>query len=175
MRLVILGRDGVVNSAAALPICTPDEWFPIPGSLEAIARLNQANCRVTIASNQPGLAAGAFTLDDLNAIHAKLHQQLTRVGGHIDGIFFCGHAAGSGCKCHKPAPGLLWQILERFDMHARECVMIGDLPSDAAAARACGIPSLRVHSERSPAIDNVADSPAHETLAHAVASLLDNR
>lgn len=175
MRLAILGRDGVINSAAQLPVCTPDQFHPLNGSLEAIARLNQANCRVAVASNQPGLASGQLCLDDLNAIHANLHQQLTRVGGHIDGIFFCGHAPNSNCGCHKPAPGLLLQILERFDVHPGECVLIGDHPRDDAAAHACGIPSIRIRSDRSPAVAGDAGSPIHENLARAVAALLDNR
>ncbi len=176
MRLVILGRDGVINSAAQLPVCTVEQWRPIPGSLQAIARLNQANLLVAVATNQPGLARGDLSLDNINAIHARLHHQLNRVGGHIDGIFFCAHGADSGCPCHKPAPGLLQQMLGRFDVPASEAVMIGDQPSDAMAARACGIPSLGIRSDR-PVVrnDTAADSPLYDNLAQAVAALLDNR
>ena len=98
MKLVILDRDGVINYDSPDYIKSPDEWKPIPGSLEAIARLNQAGYRVVIATNQSGVSRGLFTLDDLNQIHSKMHRQLAEVGGTIEAIFFCPHS-GDDCNC----------------------------------------------------------------------------
>lgn len=87
MKLIILDRDGVINQDSKAYIKSPDEWIPIPGSLQAIAYLNQSGFRVVIATNQSGLARGLFDIDTLNAIHRKMQQELSKIGGHIDGIF----------------------------------------------------------------------------------------
>jgi D-glycero-D-manno-heptose 1,7-bisphosphate phosphatase len=135
-KLVILDRDGVVNRDSDEYIKSPAEWVPLGGSLEAIARLNHAGIRVAIASNQSGIARGLFTLDDLNRIHAKLHQRLARVGGHVDGIFFCPHGPDDGCDCRKPRAGLLREIGRRFGIALDGVPVIGDSRRDAEAALA---------------------------------------
>ncbi|MDO9450534.1 MAG: HAD-IIIA family hydrolase, partial [Rugosibacter sp.] len=89
MKLIILDRDGVINFDSAQFIKSPDEWKPIPGSLAAIARLNQAGYRVVLATNQSGVGRGLFEMDTLNAIHEKMIKSLAQVGGRIDAIFFC--------------------------------------------------------------------------------------
>ena len=107
MKLVILDRDGVINKDSDDYIKSPDEWIPIPGSLKAIARLNHAGYRVVIISNQSGLARGLFNIDDLNAIHQKMIDELAKVGGHIDSISFCPHGPDDKCDCRKPQPSLM--------------------------------------------------------------------
>ena len=134
--LVILDRDGVINQDSDAYIKSPEEWIAIPGSLEAIARLNHAGILVAVASNQSGLGRGMFDLDTLNAIHAKFHQALGRVGGHVDGIFFCPHIPQDNCDCRKPRPCLLHAISQRFDLPLDGIPFIGDSPADVAAARA---------------------------------------
>lgn len=104
MKLIILDRDGVINQDSDDYIKSPEEWVPIPGSLQAIADLNQSGYRVVIASNQSGLARGLFDIDALNAIHRKMQHELGRIGGHIDGIFFCPHGPKAHCNCRKPKP-----------------------------------------------------------------------
>ena len=106
MKLVILDRDGVINFDSDQYIKSPEEWKPIPGSLEAIARLNQAGYRVVVATNQSGIGRGLFDMDTLNAIHDKMHKALAPAGGRIDAIFFCPHTADSNCDCRKPKPGM---------------------------------------------------------------------
>jgi D-glycero-D-manno-heptose 1,7-bisphosphate phosphatase len=78
----------------------------VPGSLEAIARLNQAGYRVVVASNQSGIAREFFDMTILNAIHQKMHTLAQQVGASIDAVFFCPHAAADNCDCRKPKPGM---------------------------------------------------------------------
>ncbi|MCS6787607.1 MAG: D-glycero-beta-D-manno-heptose 1,7-bisphosphate 7-phosphatase [Thiobacillaceae bacterium] len=138
MKLVILDRDGVINYDSDQFIKTPEEWRPIPGSLEAIACLNQAGFRVVVASNQSGVGRGLLDMAALNAIHSKMHAQLARLGGRIDAVFFCPHAADSRCACRKPRPGLLVEIALRYHVDLRGVPVIGDSLRDLQAAQAAG-------------------------------------
>jgi D-glycero-D-manno-heptose 1,7-bisphosphate phosphatase len=134
MKLIILDRDGVINQDSDKFIKTPDEWKPIPGSLEAIALLNKNGYRVVVASNQSGIDRGLFDMATLNAIHAKMHKALAQFGGHIDAVFFCPHAADSQCECRKPRTGLFLQIEERFHAELQGVPAIGDSLRDVEAA-----------------------------------------
>lgn len=141
--LVILDRDGVINEDSDAYIKSADEWVALPGSLEAIARLNHAGILVCVASNQSGIGRGLFSADDLNQMHAKLQRELARIGGHVDGIFFCPHTPDDHCSCRKPAPGLLLSIGLRYSVDLREVPFIGDTASDVGAARAAhALPAL---------------------------------
>ncbi|KAI5914497.1 MAG: D-glycero-beta-D-manno-heptose 1,7-bisphosphate 7-phosphatase [Proteobacteria bacterium] len=137
-KLIILDRDGVINVDSDLFIKSPDEWKPIPGSLEAIARLNQWGWRVVLASNQSGVGRGLFGMDTLNAINEKMVKSLAQVGGRLDAIFFCPHAADSPCDCRKPKPGLLRQIGERFNVDLAGVPCVGDSLRDLQAGVAVG-------------------------------------
>jgi D-glycero-D-manno-heptose 1,7-bisphosphate phosphatase len=103
VKLIVLDRDGVINHDSAHFIKSPDEWRPIPGSLEAIARLNHAGFRVVIATNQSGIGRGLFDMGMLNAIHEKMHKALAQAGGRLDAVFYCPHSGDSQCDCRKPA------------------------------------------------------------------------
>ena len=138
MKLVILDRDGVINHDSDAFIKSPDEWVPIPGSLEAIARLHRAGYRVVVASNQSGIARGLFDIVTLNAIHQKLHTEARRAGAHIDAIFFCPHAADDHCDCRKPKPGLLQEIGKRFNVSLKGVPTVGDSLRDLQAAFVTG-------------------------------------
>ncbi|AWN15577.1 D-glycero-beta-D-manno-heptose 1,7-bisphosphate 7-phosphatase [Salinisphaera sp. LB1] len=142
----ILDRDGVVNHDSDAFIKSPAEWQPIAGSLEAIARLKHAGLRVVLASNQSGLGRGLFDYDDLFAIHDKMTRHLAELGVALDGIFFCPHTADDGCRCRKPRPGLLEDILRRWSLKPHDCVMIGDSVTDIEAARAAGIAGYGVRT-----------------------------
>ena len=107
MKLVILDRDGVINYDSAEFIKNPDEWQALPGSLEAIANLNQAGYKVVVATNQSGIGRGLFDMSALNAMHEKMHRQLAQCGGRVDALFFCPHTANDNCNCRKPATGML--------------------------------------------------------------------
>lgn len=138
MKLIILDRDGVINQDSDQFIKSPEEWKPIPGSLEAIARLNQWGWRVVVASNQSGVGRGLFGMDTLNAINDRMVKALAQVGGRLDAIFFCPHAADSTCDCRKPKPGLLLQIGERFNVDLDGVPVVGDSLRDLQAAVAAG-------------------------------------
>ncbi len=133
-KLVILDRDGVINFDSPDYIKSPAEWRPIPGSLEAIARLNQHGFQVAVATNQAAISRGLFDMKTLNAIHQKLHLSAQAVGAHIDAIFFCPHAADEFCECRKPRPGMLKSIGERFDTSLKGVPMVGDALRDMQAA-----------------------------------------
>ncbi len=138
MKLIILDRDGVINFDSDRFIKSPDEWKPIPGSLEAIARLNQAGYRVVIATNQSGIGRGLFDMATLNAIHDKLYRALAQVGGRIDALFYCPHSADLNCPCRKPRPGMLEEIARRFNTDLSGVPAIGDALRDLEAAVAVG-------------------------------------
>ena len=133
MKLIILDRDGVINFDSKQYVKTPAEWRPLPGSLEAIARLNQHGYRVAVATNQAGIARGLFDMKMLNAIHQKLHLAAQAVGAHIDAIFFCPHAADEYCDCRKPRPGMLKAIGQRFDVNLKDVAVVGDSLRDLQA------------------------------------------
>ncbi len=142
-KLVILDRDGVINFEHADSIRSPADWRPIPGSLEAIARLNQHDYLVAIATNQAGISRGLFDMRALNAIHQKLHLAAQAVGAHVDAIFFCPHAADEFCDCRKPRPGMLKAIGERFGVGLQGVPMVGDALRDMHAAFEVGcVPCL---------------------------------
>lgn len=138
MKLVILDRDGTLNEDSADYVKSPDEWTPLPGALEAVARLNHAGWHVVVASNQSGLGRGLFDVSTLNAMHAKMHRMLAAVGGRVDAVFYCPHGPDEGCRCRKPEPGLFEQIGERYGVDLRGVPAVGDSPRDVLAGVAVG-------------------------------------
>ncbi len=138
IKLIILDRDGVVNYDSDQFIKSPDEWKPIPGSLDAIARLNQAGFKVVLATNQSGVGRGLFDMAMLNTIHDKMNKVLATAGARIDALFFCPHAAESDCGCRKPKPGMFQEIGERFNMSLAGVPCIGDSLRDLQAAAEVG-------------------------------------
>ncbi|MEA3194106.1 MAG: D-glycero-D-manno-heptose 1,7-bisphosphate phosphatase [Betaproteobacteria bacterium] len=138
MKLVILDRDGTINLDSEDYIKSPAEWQPIKGSLEAIARLIQADYRVVVATNQSGIGRGLFDTQALFAIHDKLQRALSQVGGRVDAFFFCPHRADEGCRCRKPQPGMLLEVARRFNVAIEDVSMVGDSRKDVEAAAAAG-------------------------------------
>ncbi|EXI69805.1 MAG: D,D-heptose 1,7-bisphosphate phosphatase [Candidatus Accumulibacter adjunctus] len=144
MKLVILDRDGVINFDSKQFIKSPAEWRPIPGSVEAIARLNQAGYRVVVATNQSGVGRGLFDMDTLNAIHDKMHRAVMAAGGRIDAIYYCPHAVDAGCHCRKPATGMFERIAGCFNIDLPGTPTVGDSLRDLQAAAAVGALPLLV-------------------------------
>ena len=138
MKLVILDRDGTLNPLGEDFITSADEGAAVPGALEAIARLNHAGWHVVVATNQPGLGRGLFDVVALNAIHAKMHRQVAAVGGRIDAVFYCPHAADEECACRKPAPGLLEQISDRYGVERHDVQVVGSCAAHLQAGAALG-------------------------------------
>jgi len=143
-KLIVLDRDGVINYDSENFIKSPDEWRPIPGSLEAIARLNHAGYRIVVATNQSGLGRRFFNMGMLVAINDKMHKALAQVGGRIDAVFYCPHAADAGCLCRKPKPGMLTDIGQRFGVDMTGVPCIGDGLRDIQAAAAVGAQPILV-------------------------------
>ena len=143
-KLIVLDRDGVINHDSDQFIKSPDEWRPIPGSLEAVARLNHAGFRVVVATNQSGVGRGLLDIGTLNAIHEKLHRALAQVGGRLDAIFYCPHTGDSHCECRKPRPGMLEEIGRRFNVDMTGVPCVGDSERDLVAAQAVGAQPMLV-------------------------------
>ncbi|MCC7067534.1 MAG: D-glycero-beta-D-manno-heptose 1,7-bisphosphate 7-phosphatase [Burkholderiales bacterium] len=138
MKLVILDRDGTINFDSERFIKTPEEWRPIPGALDAIARLNAAGYHVAVATNQSGIERGLLDMSALNAIHAKMLQAVQDAGGRIDAIYYCPHSGDADCRCRKPGPGMFIDIGQRLGVALDAVPCIGDGLRDLQAAAAAG-------------------------------------
>lgn len=176
MKLIILDRDGVINFDSAQFIKSPDEWKPIPGSLEAIARLTREGWRVVVATNQSGLARGLFEMATLNAIHAKMHKATAQAGGRIEAVFYCPHSADMNCECRKPRSGMLNEIATRYGRDLKGVPTVGDSLRDLLAATRVGARPLLVKTgkgERTLAAGGLpSDTPVFDDLGAVVEHLL---
>jgi len=176
MKLIILDRDGVINFDSDQFIKSPDEWKPIPGSLEAIGRLTREGWRVVVATNQSGLARGLFEMATLNAIHAKMHKAVAQAGGRIEAVFYCPHAADMNCDCRKPKSGLFDEIAARYGRDLRDVPAVGDSLRDLLAAASVGARPLLVRTgkgERTLAAGGLPENtPVYADLSEAVDHLL---
>jgi D-glycero-D-manno-heptose 1,7-bisphosphate phosphatase len=137
-RVIVLDRDGVINADSEDYIKCLDEWIPLPGSIEAIARLSHQGYRIAVATNQAGINRGLFDLSTLNAMHERLRHLVAQLGGRIDVIAFCPHRPDEGCACRKPQPGMLLEIAQRFGVEPSQMMFVGDSRRDLEAARAAG-------------------------------------
>lgn len=180
MKLAIFDRDGTLNALGEGFIDSPGAWQPLPGALEALARLSHAGWRLVLATNQPGLGRGLFDAQTLAAIHAKLHRQVAALGARIDAIFYCPHAESENCDCRKPAPGLMLQICERFGVDAGQTAVVGSCPAHLQMAADTAAQLHMVCSGRAAALDPQQPLPpgwpertrAHASLAAVVDCLL---
>jgi len=143
---VLLDRDGVINFDSPDYILTPKQWLPIPGSLEAIARLTRAGIAVAIVSNQSALGRGTIDQDSFNAIHAKMMLAIEQAGGFISHVAYCPHAPDEGCTCRKPKPGMVVDSLAACGASADVALMIGDSLRDMQAAHAAGVQGMLVQT-----------------------------
>jgi D-glycero-D-manno-heptose 1,7-bisphosphate phosphatase len=171
VKLVILDRDGTINEDRDDYVKSPEEWVPIPGALEAIARLNHAGWHVVVASNQSGIGRGLFDMTTLNAMHLKMGQLLSEHGGRVDAVFFCPHTPEDGCDCRKPLPGLFKQIGLRYGVPLRDVPVVGDVLRDLQAGAAAGCATHLVRTGKAARMDDaqiaalVAQVPG--TVVHA--------
>lgn len=162
MRLLIVDRDGVINEESPDYIKTPEEWHPLPGSIEALAAASQMGFRVFVVSNQSGIARGLIDVGQLQRIHNRMFSEVQRHGGRIDGILFCPHGPDDGCRCRKPRPGLLENIGMRTGAPLNEAIFVGDRMTDLDAARAVGARAVLV--ETGHGMETLARLPARERL-----------
>ncbi len=141
---LILDRDGVINYDSDAFIKSPEEWQPLPGSLEAIARLNAAGYRIIVISNQSGLARGLFDLGTLKAIHQKFQALLAKQNGRIEHIYFCPHGPHDHCNCRKPLPGMFKQCAKDYKLELKGTYAVGDSVRDLEAAQSAGANGILV-------------------------------
>jgi len=152
-KLVITGRDGILNIFRADHVKAPEEWQPIPGALEAVARLNHAGWHVVVATNQSGIGRGMIDMTSVNAVHSHMMRLLSEKGGRIDAVFFCPHTAEEGCDCRKPRPGLFTQIGERYGVDLSEVHVVGDRIGDLQAGVAVGCQPHLVRTGKGARLD----------------------
>mgnify|MGYP006280367835 CR=1 FL=1 len=172
--VILLDRDGVINEDSDLYIKSPDEWRPIPGSLEAIALLGQRGVKVMVLTNQSGIARGLFERATLEQIHARMRLAVQALGGRIDDIFFCPHGPDEGCSCRKPRPGLFQQAADKYRLDLNNVPAVGDSYRDLEAALAVGARPILVKTgkgERTLAQHPDLSFPVYPDLYAAVQSL----
>ncbi len=138
MKLIVLDRDGVINAESADYVRDADEWHPLPGSLEAIARLHAAGYRIVVVTNQAGIGRGIMSEDAVLRVHERMLEEVKRAGGAIASIQYCPHSPDQGCDCRKPEPGMLRNVEREFGCSLRDVPFVGDKSSDIGAARAVG-------------------------------------
>ena len=153
-KLVITGRDGILNIFRSDHVKAPEEWQPIPGALEAVARLNHAGWHVVVATNQSGIGRGMIDMTSVNAVHQHMMKLLAEKGGRLDAVFFCPHAATEQCECRKPAPGLMHDIGERYGVDLAAVPMVCDTLRDLEAAHAAGCQPHLVRTGRAAVADD---------------------
>jgi len=173
-KLIILGRDGILNEYRDDHVKAPEEWVPISGALEAVARLNHAGWHVVVATNQAGIGRGMIDMASINAVHAHMNQMLLAQGGRVDAVFFCPHTPEEQCVCRKPLPGMMQDIGRRYGVDLKTVPMVADTLRDLLAARAAGCEPHLVLTGRAAAIgdeqlrlmlEQVPGAVAHADLA----------
>jgi D-glycero-D-manno-heptose 1,7-bisphosphate phosphatase len=173
-KLVILGRDGILNAYREGHVTEPQEWEPIPGALEAVARINHAGWHTVVATNQAGIGRGMIDMAAVNAVHAHMNRQLMQQGGRIDAVFFCPHTPEDDCDCRKPKPGMMFEIGRRYGADLKHVPMVADTLRDLLAARAAGCEPHLVLSGRATGLageelqqmlDQVPGAHVHESLS----------
>ena len=173
MKLIILDRDGVINEDSDAFIKSPDEWVPIPGSLEALTRLSHAGYRVVIATNQSGVGRGLFDLETLNMIHKKMYRLAQETGGLIDAVFFCPDTDAAN-PYRKPNPGMLLEISRRLKCPLQGVPIVGDSVRDIRAARAANAWPLLVRTGKGAVtIEREAESCANVQVFDDLAAVAD--
>jgi D-glycero-D-manno-heptose 1,7-bisphosphate phosphatase len=176
MKLLILDRDGVINIDSDDYIKTYQEWQPLPGSLQAIARATKAGFTITVATNQSGVGRGLFSLIELANIHARMIEAVEDEGGRIEMIAFCPHTPEDKCECRKPKPGLLKRISKELGVGLDGVPYIGDSKRDMDAARAVNARPVLVRtgygSQELEKYPELAELETHADLAAAIDALV---
>lgn len=151
-KLIILGRDGILNEYREDHVKSPDEWVPVPGALEAVSRLNHAGWHTVVATNQAGIGRGMIDMAQVNSVHAHMHRLLMAQGARVDAVFFCPHTPEDHCDCRKPLPGMMREIGRRYGVDLAQVPMVCDTLRDLLAAQAAGCEPHLVMSGRAAAI-----------------------
>lgn len=174
MKIFALDRDGVINKYRSGSVLSVDEWEAIPGSLEAIAKLNEIGYTVVVFTNQSGISRGVLDYETLYEIHSKMIAALTQVGGHIDKIFFCPHFTNDNCDCRKPKPGMLHQIRDIYQLELSDVNVVGDSQTDIDAALAVGAKPMFVKTGKPDYKTSTTPSiPVYDDLGTLVSQFIE--
>jgi len=174
VKTVIVDRDGTINYDSDDYIKSVAEWRPVPGSIEALARLSQAGYRVVVATNQSALGRGLFNAATLAAIHDAMCRAVARAGGRIDAIFYCPHTPEANCDCRKPKPGMLLDIARRFNLSLGEVPAVGDALRDLQAAAAAGAQPVLVLTGKGKETQAAGGLPAGTKVYADLAAFADS-
>ena len=153
MKLIILGRDGILNEYRDDHVKAAAEWVPIPGALEAVSRLNHAGWHAVVATNQAGIGRGMIDMASINLIHAHMNKLMQAQGARLDAVFFCPHTPEDHCECRKPLPGMMLEIGRRYGMDLRQVPVAADTLRDLQAAHAAGCEPHLVRTGRAAGLD----------------------
>lgn len=150
-KVIFLDRDGVINKrpSKADYVKQWQEFEFLPHSIEAIKLLSQNGYKVYIISNQPGIARGALSLENLAQIHRKMVHQIKASGGKIEDFYYCPHNWDEGCSCRKPKPGLLYKASYDHFIDLTKTIFIGDDERDIEAGKATGCKTILVSKKNS--------------------------
>lgn len=154
MKLIILGRDGILNEYRDDHVKSPEEWQPVRGALEAVARLNQAGWHVVVATNQAGIGRGMIDMASVNLIHAHMNKLMQAQGARLDAVFFCPHTPEERCDCRKPLPGMMREIGRRYGVDLHQVPVAADTLRDLQAAQAAGCEPHLVRTGRAARLDD---------------------
>lgn len=174
LKLIILDRDGTINQDRDDYVKSADEWVPIPGALQAIARLNHAGYRVVVVTNQSGVGRGIFDMAALNVIHDKMRRLLASEGGRVDAVFYCPHAPEDRCSCRKPLPGLFEEIVHRYQISLQGVPAVGDSLRDLDAAAQAGAMPLLVRTGKGKRTEEKGGLPAGTAVFDDLSAFVDD-
>jgi D-glycero-D-manno-heptose 1,7-bisphosphate phosphatase len=170
-KLIILGRDGILNRFREDHVKDPREWETLPGALEAVARLNHAGWHAVLATNQAGIGRGMIDMATINVVHQHMNKLLAAKGARIDAVFFCPHTPEEQCDCRKPLPGMMREIAQRYGVDLKNVPMVADTLRDLEAARAAGCQPHLVRTGRAEQVNDAEiaqwQQAVPETVVHA--------
>lgn len=166
-KAVFLDRDGTINKYVGF-LCNIDDFELIEGVSEVIKKINQSGYLAIVVTNQPVIARGEVTWDELNEIHKKMATLLGKDGAYVDAIYICPHHPDKGfegerpeykfdCDCRKPKPGLLLQAARDFNIDLSQSVMIGDSNSDVEAGESAGCKSVLIEKNTDNGLSVISD------------------
>jgi D-glycero-D-manno-heptose 1,7-bisphosphate phosphatase len=154
VKLIIFGRDGILNEYRDDHVKAPAEWVPIPGALEAVSRLNHAGWHAVVATNQAGIGRGMIDMASVNLIHAHMNKLMQAQGARLDAVFFCPHTPEERCDCRKPLPGMMREIGRRYGVDLHQVPVAADTLRDLQAAQAAGCEPHLVRTGRAARLDD---------------------
>jgi D-glycero-D-manno-heptose 1,7-bisphosphate phosphatase len=153
VKLIILGRDGILNEYRDDHVKAPAEWVPVPGALEAVSRLNHAGWHAVVATNQAGIGRGMIDMASVNLIHAHMNKLMQAQGARLDAVFFCPHTPEDQCECRKPQAGMMREIGRRYGVDLHQVPVAADTLRDLQAAHAAGCEPHLVRTGRAAGLD----------------------